>query len=379
MEAKHILFFLAHQYGHINPSLCTAMELVRRGHSVTYTVCESFAPLIRSIGATPVVLDYIENREQTIPNFFKENDHLSFHSDPQRIAALIEATKRRTDFSVLQLERHYRDRMPDFIVRDDVLDHAGREFSSRYRIPNALLQSQFIHRDLNGEFQGEEMVLTTVPKFFQKIDDDATIPARYKFVGFTPEGRTLGFSRWTPRHGNRPRVLISPTTGLLKQIEFCRRMIEAFRDRSWEVILSISGSRDAFSAIDSSVFQDLPANIHLNQQSANFDILSNVDLYIGQGGQGGALEAIYRGVPQIVVPASAWHYPVGQRVEDLRLGVCIPFSELSPDRLLKQANQLIADPSVRETLMVAQRSMEMNRSAELAADVVEERMCVSKN
>lgn len=379
MESKHVLFFLAHQYGHLNPSLGMAMELVRRGHPVAYTISESFAPLIRSIGATPLVLDYIENREQIIPNIFKENDHLSLHSDPDRIAVFDEAVNRRTAFSMRQLERHYSQKKPDFVVWDDVLDLAGREFSLRFGIPNALLRSQFMHLALEEEFQKEEMILTTVPKFFQKIDDNTPTPARYKFVGFTPEGRTLGFSSWTPLNGDRPRVLISPTTGLLKQLEFCRTMISAFQEDPWDVILSISGSRDSFSAIDPSVFENLPANIHINQQSANFDILSNVDLYIGQGGQGGTLEAIYHGVPQIVIPASAWHYLVGQRVEDLGLGVCIPFSELSRRPLLDEANRLIADRGVEERLKAAQRSMKMNRSSERAADAIEERMNVSKN
>jgi len=379
METKHVLFFLAPQYGHISPSLGMAMELARRGYNVSYTVPESFAPLILSSGACPVVLNFVENREQFIPNCFKVNDHLSLHSDPDSLVIQNNLVERRTKHSALQLEQLYRDRLPDFIVRDDVLDMAGLAFASRFGVPHALLRSQYLHEPLNDVYQEEDLVLTTVPEFFQKIDDSSTIPARYKFVGFTPEGRTLGFSPWTPLKRDRARILISPTTGLLRQVDFCLRMIDAFRDGSWDVILSISGSRDAFSAIDPSMFGALPAHIQINQRSANFDILSNVDLYIGQGGQGGALEAIYRGVPQIVVPASAWHYHVGQRVEELGFGVCIPLSELSPTRLLDQATRLVADRSLRERLKAAQDSMKMNRSAELAADAIEERIRASKN
>lgn len=374
MTSKHILFFLAHQYGHINPSLGMAMELVRRGHHVSYAVSEPFVPVISSIGASAIVLDFLDNREPAIVTVYKENDHLNYRNDPRMLAECFAVTLARTQHSLRQLEELYRDQKPDFIVRDDVLDHAGREFARQFGIPNALLRSQFVEGDLSTHFADEEIVLVTVPKFFQQLDEGSVIPSRYKYVGFTPEGRTSEAQQWRPLPGDRPIVLISPTTGLFKQTEFCRRMIEAFRDRPWDVILSLSSSRDAYSAIDPAVFPDLPRNLQINQVSANFDILSHVDLYIGQGGQGGALEAIYHGVPQIVVPASPYHYSVGQRVAALGLGACLPLSELSSDGLLEQASHLMNDQNTRELLQAARDSMHAEHSAEKAADVIESRL-----
>jgi UDP:flavonoid glycosyltransferase YjiC (YdhE family) len=370
-----ILFSIEHQYGHINPSLGTAMELVKRGHDVSYTTSEAFAPIIRSIGASPIVLDCLENRLQAIPNLFKENDHRSFQTDPEKLATFMESFRTRTAHSLLQLERLYGEQArPDFMVRDDVLDEGGREFALRFAIPNALLISQFLHWNLSDVYQNEKLILVTVPEFFQKIPADGVVPPRYNFVGFTPEGRTLGFEPWTPLSGYRPRVLISPTTGLLKQIDFCRRMLDAFRDQPWDVILSLSASRDAFSAIDPTLLDACPPNVRINQRSANFDILRSVCLYVGQGGQGGVLEAIYRGVPQIVVPASALHYKVGRRVDELGLGACIPFSELSGDGLIERAGRLLEDRNTLDRIAAARNSMETSRSAERAADAIEQSM-----
>lgn len=352
---------------------------MKRGHDVSYTVSEPFAPLIRSIGATPVAITVLENREQVIPNLFNERDHRRLHDAPEKVAVVTEAMNERTRHSVLQLELRYRDQLPDFVVRDDVLERGGREFAARFGIPSALLRSQFIEKDLSEAYPQERRVLVTVPEFFQKIDERTPVPTRFRFVGFPVAGRALGFRPWTPLQGARPRVLISPTTGLLQQTEFCRNVIDAFRDSSWEVVLSISGARDRFSAIDPAALEDLPANVHINQQSANFDILPNVGLYIGQGGQGGALEAVYHGVPQIVVPASAYHYFVGQRIDELGLGVCLPVAEFSATKILDYATRLIADPDVRTRLERARASMRSTQGAELAADAIEEGMMPAGN
>jgi UDP:flavonoid glycosyltransferase YjiC (YdhE family) len=151
-------------------------------------------------------------------------------------------------------------------------------------------------------------------------------------------------------------------------------MIEAFRSSSWEVILSLSASRDTFSALDPAVLPDCPENVHINQLSANFDVLADVDLFIGQGGQGGVLEAIYHGVPQIVVPASPYHHLVGRRVAELNLGACVPLSELSADCLIPLAARLLEDQSTRKRVRAARDAMRASRSAALAADILEGRM-----
>jgi UDP:flavonoid glycosyltransferase YjiC (YdhE family) len=201
MNAKHVLLFLEHQYGHINPSLGMAMELVSRGHDVRYATryatLESFAPLFRSIGATPVLLDTIENREEAVRGVFKENDHLNYNVATEHLANLCDAIRQpRTARSFVQLEQLYRDQKPALIIRDDILDAGGREFASKYAIPSALLRSQYIERDLSEACVGEELVLVTVPAFFQRLDEGTFTPPRFKFVGFTPEGRTVGFQPW---------------------------------------------------------------------------------------------------------------------------------------------------------------------------------------
>lgn len=373
MQGKRVLFCLEQQYGHINPTLGIAMELLRRGCQVSYAVLESFVPLILAIGATPLVIDIVENRDLLLSTFYNENDHLTIKVRPEELEDAIEITTReRFDGYKAQLERLYRNGKPDLVIRDEIVDRVGREFAATKGVPSILLRSQFVNGGLNDVDAGEKLTIVTVPRFFQRSDERNPIPPRFKFVGFIPEGRTLAFRPWGAVSGSGPRVLISPTTGMRRQTEFCRKMVEGFRDRSWEVVLSISASHDTSSAMGDLALGFEGKNVRVNTTSANFDVLSSVDLYICQGGQGSTLEAIYRGVPQIVVPPTPYHYFVGNRVRELGLGSCIPPSELSVDALVEHSSKLLADEDTRARLIEAQKIMWTDRGAEVAANLIED-------
>lgn len=372
VHGKHVSFCLEQAYGHIVPTLGISMELMRRGHKVSYAVTESFAPVVRGIGADVVVLKVAENRDKVIAELFKENDHLQYSVQKEEFGgALRQLARERTEHSVRQLEALYQANMPDVVVHDDCLDTAGREFASKHNIRRVLHCSQVIEGDLRASSADEEMILVTVPKFFHHLSEEDPVSPKYIFVGFIPEGRNSAFMPWRATPAPQPRILISPTTGLLQQVEFCRWMVAIFRDQPWRIVLSISGSHDALSAIDPSVFRELPANIEVNHTSSNFDILRDCSLYIGQGGQGGALEAIYHGVPQIVIPPTPHHYSVARRVAELGLGVCLPPSELSKEALLEAVTSLLGDEGVRGRVRAARLRMQSARGAELAANILE--------
>jgi UDP:flavonoid glycosyltransferase YjiC (YdhE family) len=149
------------------------------------------------------------------------------------------------------------------------------------------------------------------------------------------------------------------------------------RNQPWDAVLSISGSHDVLSAIDPALLADVPHNVRLNCFSSNFEILEGSCLYIGQGGQGGTLEAIYCGVPQIIIPPTPHHYSVGRRVSDLGLGDCLPISGLSQDNLLRNVAALLNNSDTLERVQAAANLMRNQRGAEIAVDSIEE--CLSGN
>jgi len=180
------------------------------------------------------------------------------------------------------------------------------------------------------------------------------------------------FASWTPPSSKRKLILASATTGLLPQYEFCSFLIEALGGQSWEVVLSISGQLDVISAIDARRLVDLPSNVRLNRHAGNFDIMHSSCLYIGQGGQGASLEALFCGIPQILIPPTPFHYSVARRVSELGVGLCLLMAELTADRLRQRIGALLEDEQILQRVKDVSHTMREVSGAEYAANEVEE-------
>lgn len=374
MKRKHIAFCVEPAYGHIIPTLGITLELVRRGHLVSYAVPDSFVPIIEKIQARPKVIHPLENRAKLASILTSANDCFNSKIDISEALKLAkEITRERTADSLTQLERLYKEDRPDIIVHNTAQDQAANEFASKWNIPKIRHQTQFIEWTPHLQpdfFMDDELIILTVPEFFQR--DRQNLDKRFKFVGFIPEGVMDVFDAWkSPARGKRP-ILISATTGILPQIDFCRLMVDSFRDQEWDVVLSIAGFHDVVSAIDATTLPSISENIVLNRRCGNFSILANSCLFIGQGGQGSVLEALYHGVVQIVVPPTAYHYSVAHRVGELGLGLCLPVNDLSKESVLRNVIAALDDGKMLQRVKDAATLMRNDRGAELAADLIEE-------
>jgi UDP:flavonoid glycosyltransferase YjiC (YdhE family) len=375
MKIMHVAFCLEQAYGHIVPTLGIGMELLRRGHRVSYAVTHSFARLTDRVGARAMVIDPLEIRSALIPAIAAKTDlWIGYDREQPGLVQFYEdLTRQRTARSLEQLKSLYASDRPDVIIHDDCYDTAGRELAMSWEIAKIRHHSQFLDSQSQyykpDEFNGDEIILMTVPEFFQP--ERQSLDARFRFVGFIPEGRTIAFEKWAPPNGTSKPILISATTGMLPQKPFYELMIATYRNRPWNVVLSISGHHDLVSSMSTQDLSALPANFRLNTASSNFDVVENSCLFVGQGGQGAALEAIFFGVPQIVIPASDYHDSVGYRVRDLGLGYCIAPPQAFSASIVEQTEKLLTDHDTLERVQSAGDLMRRARGAGVAADIIE--------
>jgi UDP:flavonoid glycosyltransferase YjiC (YdhE family) len=375
MTRKHIAFCLEQAYGHLIPTFGIALELKKRGHKVSYAVNANLAPMIQRLDVVPLVFDPLpEDRAKAISEIVSDSDCLSYKVGKADVPIVFQKSLlERTAHSLPQLERLFFDDRPDVIIHDDCSDTAGRELALKWNLPKIRHHSQFLDEGSPiyslDDFDQDELILLTIPEFFQR--DRSFLDSRFVFVGFVPEGRDVAFERWEHRGAVKGYVLISATTGLIPQLEFCRIMIDAFRKHPIEVVLSISGSRDTASAINPDQLGDMLTHIHLNTVDSNFQLLKDACLFIGQGGQGASLESIFRGVRQLVVPPTPYHYAVGRRVAELGLGVCMHPSQLSADSVFSSVMRLLDDQESLTKVKSASALMQMHHGALLAADLIE--------
>jgi demethyllactenocin mycarosyltransferase len=355
---KHIAFTLEQAYGHILPTLGIAIELIRRGHRVSYAVTRDFAPGISRIGARALVFSPMVTRPALL-NAINQGDE----------DGVDELRRVKTNHSLAQLQEMFRDDQPDLIVHDACEDFAGRLFASNQGVPSVRFAPVPVKLEKDQELSGDNAILIGIPRFFIERIGQVESP-RVRVVGFIPGGRGTFFEPWTAPNNGSKTILVSVTTGILPQIDFCKMIIDAFRDAPFQVVLSIGGL-DRVSKIAPADLGQLPDHFELNRGSANFEILQHAALFVTQGGQGSILEAIYQGVPILGIPSYFWDEDACRMVVDLGLGARLSFSDASPERIREHAENLLDDQAIRVRLQGFQHSMSQDSGAEVAADVIE--------
>jgi MGT family glycosyltransferase len=151
-------------------------------------------------------------------------------------------------------------------------------------------------------------------------------------------------------------------------------IVEAFRHSIWNVILSVSLDLDPVCAMDKESLANLPDNIELNRYSSNLELLEHACLFIGQAGQGSTLEALFSGVPALLVPSAEYQNIVAERVVELGLGAWLPISKATPESLRSLAESLIADGATLARSKLVQKALRAENGAILAANLIEEKL-----
>lgn len=362
MPRKHVAFIVECVYGHIVPTIGVAGELRRRGHRVSYAVKNSFVRRIIDSGAEAKIYRPLENK---LKFFHKmKNDGTDLFNRPDE-NLWRELQQEEAQDTLSQLHELYVNDRPDLIIYD-FMSPAGRMLAERLGIQTAEHTPMVINENdpLALCPHDASLVLASVPRFFQRDAD--SLDARFQFIGFIPAGREKFFAPWKPVEPGRPTILVSATTGLLPQVDFFRKVIAALADSPCQLVLTIGDE------IDPGSLAPLPAHCQVNRSSSNFEILKSACGVIGQAGQGSALEALYWGVPQLLIPPSPVHDDCAIRIAELGLGTRLLESEATPDTVRAAALALLENQPMHARLREAAAAMQANRGAEMAANLLDQ-------
>jgi UDP:flavonoid glycosyltransferase YjiC (YdhE family) len=368
MRPGHIAFCVDHAYGHINPTLGIASELLRRGHTASYAVSGSFADVIRKVGARPVVFEPVDYRSAVYPLALQKDGSYDLSRHNSSLSAVVnDIMTKRTQSSFEQLQALYTTHKPDLIIHDDGWDLAGRQLADHWAIPRIRFVPVILPPRSTQAFANDQVILVGGPRFlFGEAAE--TYDERFNFLGFVPESDD-GES-WKNPWDPEKVVLVSPTTGLLPQVEFCSAVAQALQDVPVRVVLSAAGRFDVTSCVNTDKLAH-SEKLHLNESTPNRKILKHACLYIGQGGPRSVLEAFYHGVPVLLIPPSQAHDHTACRVTALGLGIRLSHSQASPENIRRAAQLLLRDQQTLERVNQAAASMREGSGAIFAADVIE--------
>ncbi|MEC1737461.1 glycosyltransferase [Bacillus mojavensis] len=382
MKKHHISIINIPAYGHVNPTLALVEKLCEKGHRVTYATTEEFAASVQQAGAEALIY------------------HTSLNIDPKQIREMIE--KNETPISILkeslsilpQLEDLYQNDHPDLIIYDFIA-LAGKLFADKLHIPVIKLCSSYAQnesfqlgsedmllkmKEAEAEFKAyleqeqlpavsfeqlavpEALNIVFMPKSFQIQHE--TFDDRFCFVGPSLGKRTEQESLEIEK-GDGPLMLISLGTAFNAWPEFYKMCIEAFRNSSWQVIMSVG------KTIDPESLDEIPANFTIRQSVPQLEVLAKADLFISHGGMNSTMEAMNAGVPLVVIPQMYEQELTAKRVDELGLGIYLQKEEVTVSRLQEAVQAVSGDQEVLSRVKNMQKDVKEAGGAERAAAEIE--------
>lgn len=166
---------------------------------------------------------------------------------------------------------------------------------------------------------------------------------KFEFVGPMIEPRPADPDFPTEHYATstKKRVFISMGSilGSLRGLgqQFYQPFFDALGDREdLEVVLSVGRT------VDPAGF-DAPKNFRVERFVPQLDLLQHIDAFVTHGGINSANEALYYGVPLIVVPFHG-DQPVIQRVQERGAGVIMDHSALTSSDVRTNVERLLNEP-----------------------------------
>lgn len=369
---------------HVLPSLEVILELVRRGHRVTYANDPVVAEPITATGAEFVACT------SALP--VADNN---WPDDPIAAASLF------LDDAVAalpQLQSVY-DRDPADLYLYDIGAYAARALAEKQRRPLMLLSPTFVAWD--GYEDDVAAHLRQLPgagdyraRFARWLaecgatttDVDAFSGRPARTVALIPRAMQPNAERvdcetvtytgpclppddsgtWTRPAAAENVLLISLGSAYTYRPEFYRQCLAAFGDlRGWHVVLQI-GKYTAPEELGT-----LPANIEVHSWVPQRSILEQADAFVTHAGMGGSAEGLAAGVPMIAVPQGAEQSMNADRLVELGVARRIDTEQATAETLRTALNDLVTDPEVsrRSARLRAQARAEGGTGR--AADLIE--------
>ncbi|MGW3728112.1 macrolide family glycosyltransferase [Streptomyces sp. NPDC000851] len=369
-----IAFLNIGMHGHINPTLPVVAELVRRGHTVTYHTSPAFRAEIEDAGATVCLYP---GGDQPLP-------------DPPTPITLMEGLARTAVRLLPAVLADLRRVRPDLIVHDSSClwgAVAARELgvpaaasftmfafnrhvpsptrgswdllaaaAARPRTLQGYLRSRWeLHRrfdtrglpllDLLNIRQPLNLVYTSGA--FQPAAED--FDQSYRFVGPSIGARPVDPSFPADRLED-PVLYASLGTVFNADPQVLRSFATALAPLGGTVIVSTGQT-------DPEALGPLPANVLTRRFVPQPEVLARAALFVTHGGMNSVNEAMYAGVPMLVVPQGADQPMVARRVVELDAGLSIRTQDVTERSVRALARRLLDDPRFRAagaTLKVAQ-------------------------
>ena len=384
-DMSKIVFFCIPAHGHTNPTIEVIRELVARGNEVVYYSFKEFKDKIESVGAKCICCD------KYLPELRPEDEKKVGKDFPALIEMIVDTTlaldkKVCGDLDVFK---------PDCIVSDS-LSFWGKLFAQKLNIPYICSTTTFAFNEHTARMmkQGLNEIMRMifgmgrinkkiellrkqgydVKNFISIVNNDndtntivytskefqpmvETFSNKYYFVGPSVANTIVEI-----KERNRKRIYISLGTVNNKNIKFYKNCIKAFKDTSFDVIMSIGNSTNIKN------LGNIPSNFKIENSVEQIKVLQETDIFITHCGMNSINESLYYGIPMVLFPQHSEQKMVAERVEKLGAGVMLKKDK--PEYIKSAVIKVINSNEYKENSKNISKSFHNAGGANRAADVI---------
>ncbi|MCT9078303.1 macrolide family glycosyltransferase [Streptomyces fulvoviolaceus] len=383
-----IAFLNIGMHGHVNPTLPVVAELVRRGHDVTYHTTPEFREEIEAAGATvrlypgggqpfpdpPTPLTWMEALAGTavrwlpavLADLRRDRPDLIVHDSAclwGAVAARELAVPAAASFTTFAFNRH---------VHSPTRGSWDLLAAARAR-PRSLQGYLWSRRELRRRFATGGLPLLDVANIRQPLNLVYTSrefqPAvedfdrSYRFVGPSIGARPVDPSFPLDRLQD-PVSYASLGTVFNADPELLRSFATALAPLGGTVIVSTGQT-------DPDALGPLPANVLARRFVPQPEVLARAALFVTHGGMNSVNEAMYAGVPLLVVPQGADQPMVARRVVELGAGLSIRTQDVAKGSVRALARRLLHEPGFVEAATTLKAAQHKAGGYRRAADELE--------
>ena len=346
--------------GHTNPTIELARQLVKSGHSVSYIHAEEWRHKILATGADFIPYNPVKKKGkwfgseiqawnqayQTLLRVGSDYDALIYEM------LFLQGKQAADQLGIPAFRLFSTFALNETVLRD--FAHSGGWYMTKvFQFPwlcrfigRRLWKKQMISQgDIVAELCHNQPTYNFVytSRDFQLYSDQFS-PDLFDFVGASiPQGTERDDFILPDIKGK----LIYVSLGTLLNTSragrrFFKLCIETFAHQNVTLILSIGQGQKL------NQYGPLPGNIHIYERVPQLEVLQQADLFITHGGMNSVNEAIYYGVPMLVLPIGNDQPAVAKQVQACGLGRELSIQSVESAHLQKAVEDVLSNPSYAE-------------------------------